>query len=238
MQERRVDIDTVLRCMELTSLQKLSEFMPSPAQMHRPKWLPDFNKMIVWLGMQHCAMSASHKVFESRVRIRLKPHMGVFADADLLRDACFPILSSTILVSTREKLQVAAYRVSDSLYVVPTRPSVKTVDNEQQLVWNPGSAIRLVSSGAKRADLDSVNSKMTRITVAVVTSCRGNAHEEMAVVPAIVLTQTVDKDDEIVCLIDDDVYSRPPQKDKKRFAIVQNTKTLKKVRSDPMTLTA
>ena len=133
----------------------------------------------------------------------------------------FPIISSIIFAVPRQKMQTASFHITDDLHVTPARPAAKIVDGERHVTWNPGSAIRLVAHDAKRADLSQVNSKMERIVVAIVTSCKGHAKEEMAVLPAIVLTEHVDKGTEIVCLIDDSIYSKAPQKEKKRFAVVQ-----------------
>ena len=126
--------------MELTSDQKMEEFMPRPDLSERPKWLPDLEKMVIWMGMQHCAMNSNAKVNETRVKIRLKPNVGVFADDELRKDACLPVTSSTIFAMPRDKMQTASYHITDNLHVTPARPSVKTVDGEQHLIWSLGSA--------------------------------------------------------------------------------------------------
>ena len=235
-----VEIDSVLRCMEHSSGKGQDEYLATPDDVACPKWLPDKTKLVLWLAMQHAASSNNYKIFERSVRIRIKPRVGVYATEDLRKDACFPILSSNIIACAHDKMTTAAYKIAETLFVVPTRPSVRKINDTDEVIWNPGSAIRLVSSNAKRSDVDSVNSEMVKVTTAVVTSCRGSAREEMAVMPAIVLTKAVEANAEIVCLLDPEFYCSPPEKPKRRFGVLQpkpaQQKALKKVKSDPMTV--
>lgn len=234
-----MNLEDVMRCTELTSSKGVEEFMPTPTSFVNPKWIPEIAKMVLWMGMQHVAAAKSYKIFESQVRIRLKPSVGVLATATLAKGSCFPIISSTIMVCDRSKMTVASFRSCENVHVVPTRPAVRQTDEGEELIWNPGSAIRLTAEDAKRSEIDKVNCEMVRKTVAVVSSCMGDAREHMAVIPAITTTREILQGEELVCLMDPEIYVKPPQRDKKRWTIVQhNTKALKKIRSDPLAVVA
>lgn len=194
------------------------------------------------MAMQHCLADTSAKINETRVRIRIKPQVGVFAEADLPKESRFPVVSWNIQTCPLAEMQSASFHCSELLHVIPTKVGIRKADDKkggepsEDVIWNPGSAIRLISEESKQSDIALVNSKMTRLNVAVISSCRGRATENIALVPAIELTQAVTKGQEIVCLIDDDFYSKPTRT--KKIVVTPRSKGVKRVRSDPQAVVA
>lgn len=137
----------------------------------------------------------------------------MFATASLPPGSRFPILSQNIFVGDQSALTTAAWLCSENVYAFPTRPGLRGKDITRQAVWNPGSAIRLVSSDASRSMLDMVNAKMDLLACPVVLSVCGQALELSGNVPSVLLTKQVLHSEEIVCVIDPTLYWRPQPKD-------------------------
>ena len=138
--------------------------------------------------------------------------VGVFADEDLPKGARFPVLSSHIVVGTRESLQSAAFHCTETVHVVPTRPCEKSDAEGRGVLWNPGAAVRLVHGNESLMVQGQINAQMTICPVPVVVSPAGKASEHAASVPFIELTVPVKKGTEIVCKINADLWSKPAPK--------------------------
>ena len=138
--------------------------------------------------------------------------VGVFADEDLKKGARWPVLSSNIVLGARETLQSAAFHCSETVHVVPNRPCEKSDVEGKGVLWNPGAAVRLVRGTESLMVQGQINAKMTIVAVPVVVSHAGTASEHAAAIPFIELTGPVKKGGEIVCQINDDLWSKPVPK--------------------------
>jgi hypothetical protein len=221
---------------EVTTVKIPDSWLETPIAFASPLWMPAPSKLVTWLAMQHMLASDSRTVHEQRVRIRVKPSMGLFATEALKKGARFPVASNSIITCDKAELQVAAWHCSDRVHIVPTRPHSKTSkDGSVEIVWNAASAVRLVPAGAGQAELNMINAKMTVMVCPLVTSCGGKAREFAGVVPTIELTDDVCTGMEIVSSMDEDIYSKPVTKQcgVKRIGSVQ-PKVLKRIHSDTM----
>ena len=225
--------------VELTEAPVVQKWLSRPRAKGSLSWMPEIEKVVTWLAMQHVLQSDKRQVYQSNVRIRLKPTVGVFASSPLKSGSRFPVISQAVMPCEQSNLQQAAFQCKEKLFVFPARPKEAGGDREKEdPVWNPASAIRLVSSDSSRKELEQVNAAMALLRIPVVTACCGVADEFMGVLPAVELTKDVEADVEIVCLIDPDIYIKPEKKNNKRSLApkAKASARVKRTRSDPMTL--